>query len=299
MFRLTHTLHDHVSVSYDGLPLFRYVYDGQAPVTESPRPYFHPLYTLAGDNVTLLRPHDHRWHHGLSLTVAALSGQNFWGGNSYVRGQGYVLLDNHGRQQHRQWADMEASASRVYLKEWLSWLNRDGEEWISEERRIEVSEISTEQGYWVLALGFRLRNVRGEPLVFGSPATEGRPGVGYGGLFWRGIRAFSGGRIMLADGAETSDDDMAVMGRRGAWLAFVGQHDGPDRTSTLLFIDHPDNPRYPTQWFARTQSTVCVSYAFMFDQILTLPPGDDLTLNYRIVVANGAWPREQIEAFLA
>lgn len=298
MFRLTHTLHDRISLAYDGQPLFDYVYNSAAPATESPRPYFHPLYTLAGDNVTLFRPHDHRWHHGLSLTMAYLSGQNFWGGRSYVRDQGYVQLDNNGRQQHREWETLDASPHRVQLKEWLSWLSYEGEEWISEERRIEVSEVNPQAGYWVLEIGFRLNNVRGKPLVFGSPATEGRPGVGYGGLFWRGVRDFTGGTITIAGGPSTSTDDMAVMGQRGGWLAFTGQHDTTDHASTLLFVDHPDNPRYPNKWFARTESNVCVSFAFMFDETYTLPPGDDLTLNYRIVIANDAWTRQQVEAFL-
>ncbi len=299
MFKLTHAFHDHIELACDERPLFRYVYNNFTPALESPRPYFHPLYTLAGDNVTLFRPHDHRWHHGLSMTVAQLSGQNFWGGRTYVRDQGYVQLENNGRQQHRTWEDMVATNHRVYLREHLSWVTQQGEEWLSETRRIEVSEVNQEAGYWSLELGFRLNNVRGEPLVFGSPATEGRPGVGYGGLFWRGVRDFTGGRIMLEGGAETSSDDMTVMGKSGGWLAFTGQHDGPDRASTLLFIDHPDNPRYPNQWFARTQSTVCASFAFMFDETLTLEPGEDLTLNYRLVIANGAWSRAQIEEFLA
>ncbi len=299
MFRLIHAVHDHIELAYDQRPLFRYVYNSAAPALESPRPYFHPLYTLAGDNVTLYRPHDHRWHHGLSMTVAALSGENFWGGRSYVRDQGYTQLDNNGRQQHRAWKELTVTSQRVYLKERLAWITQTGEEWLNEERRIEVSEVNPEAGYWILQLGFHLSNIRGEPLSFGSPATEGRPGVGYGGLFWRGVRDFTGGQIMIEGGAETRSDDMAVMGRRGGWLAFVGQHDGADRASTLLFIDRPDNPRYPNQWFARTQSTVCASFAFMFDETLTLAPGDDLTLNYHILIANGAWSRQQIEAFLS
>lgn len=298
MFKLTHAVHDHIELACDERPLFRYVYNSAAPALESPRPYFHPLYTLAGDNVTLYRPHDHRWHHGLSMTVAALSGENFWGGRSYVRDQGYVQLDNNGRQQHRAWKELTVTSQRVYLKERLAWITQAGEEWLNEERRIEVSEVNREAGYWILEVGFHLSNIRGEPLSFGSPATEGRPGVGYGGLFWRGVRDFTGGHIMIEDGAETRSDDMVVMGRRGGWLAFVGQHDGADRASTLLFIDHPDNPRYPNKWFARTQSNVCASFAFMFDETLTLDPGDDLTLNYHILIANGAWSRQQIETFL-
>ena len=40
--------------------------------------------------MTGYRPSDHRWHKGLQMTSSHLSGQNFWGGNSYVHGEGYL-----------------------------------------------------------------------------------------------------------------------------------------------------------------------------------------------------------------
>ena len=94
---------DHVDLEVEGRLLCRHVHRSDVPMSESPRPYFHPLRTLTGDTVTDLRPADHRWHHGLSLTSANLSGQNFWGGPTYVRDQGYVLLDDHGRVEHAAW----------------------------------------------------------------------------------------------------------------------------------------------------------------------------------------------------
>lgn len=42
--------------------------------------------------VTDYRPHDHRWHKGLRMTASHLSGQNLWGGNTYVHGEGYLAL---------------------------------------------------------------------------------------------------------------------------------------------------------------------------------------------------------------
>lgn len=41
---------------------------------ESPRPYVHPLWTLAGEQGTHVRSHDHVRHKGLALTSANLSG---------------------------------------------------------------------------------------------------------------------------------------------------------------------------------------------------------------------------------
>ena len=64
----------------------------------------------------------------------------------------------------------------------------------------------------------------------------------------------------------------------------TGCHDGNADTSTLAFLDHPTNPRYPTKWFIRNDPYAAVSFAFAFDEELILPPGDALSLAYRIVL---------------
>ena len=97
---LIHKLDNKFQVTYDEKPLLEYVYEYDGDLSEGKRPYFHPMYTLQGDLVTTFRPYDHRWHRGMSMTQAALSGKNFWGGPTYVRDQGYQRLDNVGRQQH-------------------------------------------------------------------------------------------------------------------------------------------------------------------------------------------------------
>ncbi|CAM5689168.1 hypothetical protein SBADM41S_07708 [Streptomyces badius] len=52
------------------------------------RPRLHPVTTLAGRTVTQERPADHRHHLGVSIAVPDVSGRNFWGGRTYVRGRG-------------------------------------------------------------------------------------------------------------------------------------------------------------------------------------------------------------------
>ena len=46
------------------------------------------------------------------------------------------------------------------------------------------------------------------------------------------------------------------MGQPASWLAYTGKHDGVTAAqvtndSTLIFVDHPDNLRYPNKWFVR------------------------------------------------
>jgi hypothetical protein len=290
--QLIHTLGDYVEARWgDGL-LFRYVYRPRTPANESPKPYLHPVHTLAGELVTLFRPHDHTWHHGMCMTCANLSGENFWGGATYVHGQGYVQLDNNGRTEHLAWDDLQCDRQHALLSERLHWVAHDGEVWLAEKRQIRVSEVNPDEGYWELAWDTHLTNLTSRTLAFGSPTTAGRTLAGYGGLMWRGPRSFTGGQIMAAGGLQGPE----VMGQRAAWLAYVGAHDGSGAQSTLVFIDDPSNVRYPIKWFVRNDPALA-SFAFSFDELLHLERGADLRLRHRIVIADGAWSRERIEGF--
>ena len=73
--RLVHEVGEAVELRNGRGLLFRYVYESGVDPAESPKPYFHPLRTLAGEELTLFRPHDHPWHTGLAMTSAYLSGR--------------------------------------------------------------------------------------------------------------------------------------------------------------------------------------------------------------------------------
>lgn len=294
-FKLMHSSEGYIDAYFGQYALFRYVYRPDTPPIESPRPYFHPLHTLAGQIVTGFRPPDHPWHHGLSMTVAHLSGENFWGGKTYVRDQGYVQLDNNGQQQHIGWDTLASYADHLSLDERLNWLTQAGDRWIDERRHIEVSRVDLARGFWCLDVRLRLRNVWNQPLEFGSPTTQGRPKAGYGGFFWRGAQDFPGGTILIDGGLAAVGDEDPVVGQRGRWLAYVSPHQDKDRVSTLILVDQPGNPRYPNPWFVRAKQVAYASFAFMFDQTLTLEPDRELVLSYRLVLARGAWSADQID----
>jgi hypothetical protein len=184
-------------------------------------------------------------------------------------------------------AGSKALAARppVTLNERLEWITQAGARWFEEQREITVGAVDEAAGFWRLDVAFRLRNVSGRELRFGSPTTEGRPLAGYGGFFWRGIRSFQGGKVLAHGGLEGPD----IMSRRAPWLAYLGRHDVTMRTSTLLFLDHPANPRHPTPWFVRNQDYAGVCAAFMFDEELPVAPEGTLELRYGLVLADGGW----------
>src|SRR5439155_27029816 len=92
-----------VRVSLGDVVLAEYGVAPPTPAPDSPKPYLHPLRTTAGETVTAVRPHDHTWHNGVQFTMANLSGENFWGGRTYLRGRGYTPLDNNGTVGHVRW----------------------------------------------------------------------------------------------------------------------------------------------------------------------------------------------------
>ncbi len=292
--QLIHTLHDALEVTYQGQAIFRYVYESRNPARESPRPYFHPLRTLAGNEVSLFRPFDHLWHVGLSMCIANLSGQNFWGGPTYTREQqGYVSLENNGRIEHVAWQEL-ICAEEVRCLEDLKWVTATGETWLKEERQIVVRDINPGAGYWSMDLTFRLTNSTRQSLSFGSPTTEGRPDAGYGSLFWRGPRSFLHGTILGADGLAGPE----CMGKRAPWLALSGKHDGNEASSTLLFVDQPGNPRYPNKWFVRNDPYACISCSFMYDEEYILHPQEELILRYHVMIGDGEWSRAMLEEYV-
>lgn len=294
---VTHRHGDHVSVEAGGVQLMSYVYKPDPVAYESRKPYTHPLRTLRGRRVSGYRPADHRWHKGLQMTASHLSGQNFWGGHTYVPGRWYQdLPDRIGSMRHDDFAAFAVGGDRLSLTERLTWIANGGEAWARERRDIVVHSVEPDEGAWAIDWGIELTNLRDVPLVFGSPTTAGREKAGYTGLHWRGPRDFGGGRV-LGPGDLGGE---GMMGAQAPWLAFVGEHDDVDAHSTLVFAHSPENDRaiHESHWFVRADETPMVAISWAFFEEFALPPGESFTYRYRVVVADGAWDRDQVARYL-
>lgn len=263
----------------------RYVFRPDAPTVEGPKPYLHPLRTLDGAVVTGFRPWDHRWHKGLQMTWTDVSGQNFWGGPTYVDGQGYVWLDNVGSMRHERFTALDVEGGHVGFTEELTWLTQDGAAWISETRTHRFHGVDVARGLWVLDFATTLRNISGRTLDLGSPTTNGRPAAGYTGFFLRMPRAWTGGAVS----SEVDGDADALMGREAAWVAFSGQHDDVDGAATILAYAGTSSAAPPVKWFVRSDTIPVLSPSPSFDESIPLAPDGELALSHRHVFADREW----------
>ena len=163
-----------------------------------------------------------------------------------------------------------------------------------------MHDVDPESGSWALTWTTSVTNRRDEPLRFGSPTTAGREMAGYTGLFWRGPRAFRDGRIIGPDG-EGPD----LMGEQAPWLAYSASTTSPTATRRSSSRTPPRTTTratggaHPAHWFVRNEPFAAVAPSLAFYDELELAPGDTLTRRYRVVVADGAWEREEIAKYLA
>ncbi|WP_236683098.1 PmoA family protein [Demequina globuliformis] len=280
---------DRVVMSAGDVELAHYVTRPTDVRLESPRPYLSPIRTLAGDVVSLFRPHDHVWHKGIAWSLPVVGDENFWGGPTFVRGQGYVQLPNNGEQRHVS-IDVARKGEALSLVHHLDWVTEAGEHLFAERRELGAAVVDDRT--WELTFATTMTSLCDHAVSLGSPTTRGRDNAGYGGLFWRGPRSFTGGPI-LAPGGEGGDE---LRGARAPWMGFRGTHDGSGAVSTVVMVDAPTNEAHPPQWFARSEDFACLCPAPFFSTERLVEPGSLVREEYAVLVHDGGWDVAQADA---
>ncbi|MBT3150657.1 PmoA family protein [Streptomyces sp. CHD11] len=271
---------DQVVLRVADRPVGRYVTRPELPGRLSPRPYLHPVTTLAGTAVTELGPADHPHHLGVGVAVPDVEGFNFWGGRTYVRGRGPTELDNHGSQRHAAYRLRDPGG---FVEE-LRWVAAPGE-LLRERRTVTATELTGTA--WALDLTFSLTNTTPGPLSLGSPATNGRPGAAYGGFFWRAPKEETAPQVFTA----RAEGESEVHGSTADWLALTGS------AWTLVFAG-ATAPTRQDPWFVRTAEYPGVGSSLAHAARLALPPGGTLVRRIVTVVADGRLGRDEAAALV-
>ena len=166
--------HAAVTASWSGRawPGWRWRSTSTAPAP-SPRPRPAPCCTpcarCAGVVVSARHPADHDWHTGVGMAVPDVDGTNFWGGGTYVHGEGYQLLDDHGVVQRRA---ARAGAGRLPPAAELGAAGTVPSSWRS---AAVVDWVAVDARTWRLGFGSRpARRAGCDPALTGQQGTSRR-----------------------------------------------------------------------------------------------------------------------------
>jgi predicted dehydrogenase len=273
----THRERDRVLLRAEvaGVEVARYR-DGRGTIpTSSPRPVLHPVRSLAGVVLTARHPADHDWHVGIGVAIPDVNGSSFWGGGTYVHGQGYLLLDNHG-----QIVGSAPEAEGDGFRQRLDWLGHDGSTELREERSVRWAGL--DERTWRLTVEFTLS--ADAMATLHSPGSKGRAGGGYGGFFWR-FPECADVDVHAAD-AQGEDD---VHGHVAPWLAWSADFAaGPGVSGPATVVVAAAGAAAAGEpWFVRVRDYPGLGSALAWDQPVVLQPGEVLSRRFDIAIADG------------
>lgn len=273
---------DSDGLAIGGIRLAEYHLGADLPVDHSPRPYLHPLRSLAGVELTEVAPADHPHHYGVSMAVADVDGTSHWGGRTFVTGTGSTMLANHGRQESlgRTTTTLPNGQS---IEESLLWRDRNGEAQLSETRTIQAGLLPDGTG-WVLGWTSVLTASHGAVRI-ASPAVNGRPGAGYGGIFWR-----LPNRPQTAVLSAGGPGEAVAHGSVSPWLALNQLH-GDRRVGLLL--TQPASLAPP--WFVRATEYSGAGPMLAAESVLTIEAGASVSTSLIGVVLD-RWVADTADA---
>jgi predicted dehydrogenase len=262
--------------------------DGQGTIpTSSPRPVLHPVRTLTGVVVTANHPADHDWHSGVGMAIPDVNGTHFWGGGTYVHGQGYVLLDNHGVIS----GEPPDLTDHAFTHE-LQWIGHDGSVQLREQRLISWAAMN--ERAWRLSFDTSLRADVGAEI--NSPGSKGRSGGGYGGFFWR-FPACDSVEVFTAQ-ARGEDEVHGSVAPWVAWSADFTAGPGISGPATII-VAAPDAAEAGEPWFVRVGGYPGLGSALAWERPAILPAGAQLRRRFDVAIADGRLAEAESSALAA
>ena len=284
---------DQITVDIDGKP-FTVFHTGGHDLN---RPYLHPLRTAAGTIVNRSVPAgqlpgettDHPHHAGLFYGHGDVNGYNYWA----IQNAPYKKIDpKMGRIVVKQVTAVK-SGRPGSIEAVLTWLKPDGSPLITERRRMTFH---ARDDLRIIDVDLDLEAL--EKVVF-NDTKEGTFAMRMATALEERAKV-NPGKLVNAQGAEREAD---VWGKRSEWVDYSGEIDG--KKVGVVMMDHPGNPRHPTYWHSRGYGLHSINpfgkRDFLNDKTqdgsLTLPPGDRVRFRYRVVIHQGASPKQIAELY--
>lgn len=296
-----------IDILVDGQPFTAYVWPERLA-----KPVLYPIRTARGTFVTRgfpLDPRpgervDHPHHVGYWFNHGDVNGVDFWNNSEALAPEERAKM---GTIRH----DRIVSASSGYpgrLITAASWIMPDGGTALAERTRFTIRAVGdvrvidrettltandrkvtftdNKEGTLGLRVARALEEPSDKPEVFTD--ASGKPTT---------VAALDNAGV---NGVYTSSEGItgaAVWGTRAKWMALSGKVG--DEDVTLLVLDHPGNPDYPTHWHARGYGLFAANplgakvLSGGKDQLnLSLEKGESATFRYRLLILPGPFSKE-------
>jgi hypothetical protein len=271
------------------------------------KPILYPLLTAQGTEITRgfpLKPRagersDHIHQVGNWLNYGNVNGYDFWGNGS--TGQ---RNPNGGQIKHLAVEEVKGGAGEGSMVATASWVDPNGKELLSE--RTEYHFIA-DGSVRIIDRIETLTATSGKPVIF-KDTKEGMFGIRVA----RQLELPSERDVTLTDaqghpttvkkltnegvsGNYRSSEGVTgekVWSTRAKWMDLYGNI--ANEKISVVICDHPENINYPTYWHARGYGLFAANPFGAKDFTdgkeelnYTVPPGESLTLKYRILVSSG------------
>lgn len=250
------------------------------------KPYFHPLSLPGSEPITVNRPADHAWHHGLWFSWVKINGVNYW-----------EHASNSDRSTgETRWRDVRATCHDDFSAELTMQLEygpQGGETILWESRQIVISPLSS-SGQYQIDWGSTFSAHEREVTLACTPIPPAPGGVswgGYAGLSVRFVERLADRQVHSTEGQAEFDSD-GIYRTRSTACDYSGVIAGRD--AGIAILNDSSNPRSPSDWYAIRSGMSYLNAAFLVRGPYNIPAKSQLDLRYRVVVHPGKWTSNQL-----
>ncbi|GAB4466617.1 MAG: hypothetical protein OHK0029_38060 [Armatimonadaceae bacterium] len=246
--RIIHEPGRYIAIEENGVERLRYCYQlPDDPAPSAPKPYFHPIRTPEGIEVTADAPLDHFWHRGIWFAWKYINGVNYWEENQEIVGR-QVTLEPPTVAPLGALGAVGAARDSVRLLSTVAW--RDTVSGTEETRLLEERQLEIHlKAEGTIVLDWLSRHQAQEAVLLDrTPYTTWG---GYSGLAVRLTQALQRQKIVFDDGTESDNP----IGEPHSWGALEGQLDtGKDRFVRVVFMPSPQSRRFPEPFYGRAKA---------------------------------------------
>ena len=250
---------------------------------EYPRPFFYPFNGPSGVSLTRMghpgaQNHDH--HRSIWFAHHDIGGVDFWADTT------------EGRVKQKYWYRYRDGNEESVMASVTGWFDGAGKELM--EQDVVAALRPMEGGEHALEIQITMRPPEKQETV-----ELGKTNFGF--LAVRVSKTlshyFGGGQIYNSEGVIGWE---AIFGKPARWVDYSGPvmvGTGASRkvvTEGITYFDHPENPRYPTNWHVRSDGWMGAS--FCLAEGYTIKKGEPLVLRYLLYAHGGGYDAEKAAA---